>query len=280
MHKILKKQIMTIEITKAKIHEICEFIDDKQVDDIESFVVFLGHAHSGHSIIGALLDSHPDASIANEINVPKIILDHSINYKNLKKIALYYSMDKSDDKGWINTGYKYFVPDGFQGKTKFPKVLGDKKGGGSTRIIRNNPIVLDKLIDLVGEKIKFINVIRDPLDNIAAFSHYWKETLGQKHVDRYYENLETNQGIEKEYPNNFHKIYHHDLIKNPFKTYTLLLEFLNLEINNKQIHNCIDIVRSKENKRSNTIKWSKRSLEEIKNKNILFNLTDIFDGNV
>ena len=127
---------MTLSISSREIKEIIGMIDDSQLDQVHSFVIFVGHAHSGHSIIGALLDAHPEVAISNEMNVPKLILDHDLNEETLQKLVLSHTLNHSL---WVNTGYKYHVENAYQGKTRFPKVLGDKKGGGSTRIIRNNP---------------------------------------------------------------------------------------------------------------------------------------------
>lgn len=262
---------MTINLTKKEIKKICNVIDDTQINTVKTFVIFLGHAHSGHSIVGAILDAHKQTAISNEINIPKLIVDHKLRKEEIEKITLSFSLNKSDLKGWLNTGYLYNVENGYQGKTKYPKVLGDKKGGGSTRVIRNNPEVLTNLVKIFGKKLKFINVVRNPYDNIAAFSHYWKEPLGMQHVIRYYENLETNIQIEKKYPKQFFKINHQNFLKNPKIEYIKLLRFLNLKVNKEQVESSVSIVRKEENKRSNKITWPKNISEEIKKQKKLIN---------
>ena len=39
------------------------------VSDVKLFVLFVGYPRSGHSIIGSLLDAHPNVIIAHEFNV-------------------------------------------------------------------------------------------------------------------------------------------------------------------------------------------------------------------
>ena len=39
------------------------------VDEVKSFVFFLGHARSGHSIVGSLLDAHPHIVLGHEVDV-------------------------------------------------------------------------------------------------------------------------------------------------------------------------------------------------------------------
>lgn len=38
-------------------------------DHVKTFVFFLGHSHSGHSIIGSLMDSHPHMVISHEVGI-------------------------------------------------------------------------------------------------------------------------------------------------------------------------------------------------------------------
>ena len=39
------------------------------IDHIKSFVLFVGHAHSGHSIVGSVTDSHPHIAISDEYDL-------------------------------------------------------------------------------------------------------------------------------------------------------------------------------------------------------------------
>ena len=54
-----------------------EFVPLRKEDitDVKTFVVFVGFARSGHSIVGALMDAHPDMVIAYEYNVYKKEID-------------------------------------------------------------------------------------------------------------------------------------------------------------------------------------------------------------
>ena len=45
----------------------------KDIKDVRIFVIFVGFARSGHSIVGTLMDAHPDIVIAHEYNVLKNI---------------------------------------------------------------------------------------------------------------------------------------------------------------------------------------------------------------
>lgn len=265
---------MTVKLTKSEIAQICSTIKDEQISQVTDYVMFLGHAHSGHSLIGALLDAHQDIAISNEINIPKLVLDHNLSKAEILKLTLFFSNIEKRWEGQINTGYKYKVRGGFQGETIKPLILGDKKGGGSTRIIRKHEAVFEKIYQAFDNKLKIIHVIRNPMDNIAAFAHYWGEELGMAQVDRYYENMETVLKLKSKYPKIFHTINHSAFIKNPRLQLIRLFDFLGVSPEKQFLDSCTELVKPVENKRSEQLNWPIMLEEIIKNKNIQFNLTD------
>ena len=38
----------------------------RMYDDLQAFCLFMGYTRSGHSLVGACLDAHPEAAIAHE----------------------------------------------------------------------------------------------------------------------------------------------------------------------------------------------------------------------
>ncbi len=262
---------MTITLKPEQIKALCKQVNSDQLKRVEGFAVFLGHAHSGHSLIGALLDSHPDAAITNELNVAKLLDDHQLSAHQLMSVILATSYENDRSDAWLNTGYSYKTNTGFQGLTKYPKIIGDKKGGGNTRIIRKNPEILERLYSLFGAKLKFIQVVRDPYDNIAAFSHYWGEQININHVNRYFENLETALSIQKSGCGDFFKLNYSDFMSEPKAVFKDLLNYLSLESDDDFLDAVLKIVRKKEHKRSEKIQWDASLLSEIERKIDYFN---------
>ena len=68
-------------------------------DRVETFVMFVGHGRSGHSIVGSLLDAHPEVIIAHESN----ILGNMKSFQNPKwalnvqKHLLFYRLHKNSE---------------------------------------------------------------------------------------------------------------------------------------------------------------------------------------
>lgn len=95
---------------------------------VETFVLFIGHARSGHSLIGAILDAHPEIIIPHEWNAiakwdqykhihsgqdntakTRLFFDlHSLS----RSQAMFGNRAPSESKG---EQYSYYVPGQWQG---------------------------------------------------------------------------------------------------------------------------------------------------------------------
>ncbi len=188
---------MTINYTHCEIENIC-VASEFDFDAKGRLLLFVGHAHSGHSLIGALLDAHPDVCLTNEVNVVKLIQQYQLNKEQIEKVL--FHAYASNQIGWKNSAYKYNLKGGFQGMSDKPEVLGDKKAGGSTRIIFNHPEVYDDILKLYGDRLRVIYVERNPLDVVAAYSYYMQQEPSLFHVNRYNENKAVVEAIQLKTP--------------------------------------------------------------------------------
>ena len=66
------------------------------------------------------------------------------------------------------SGYKYDIPDQFQGRFERLRVLGDKRARSSALQIAERPELLDRLRREAGVPIRVLHVTRNPFDNIAT----------------------------------------------------------------------------------------------------------------
>lgn len=258
---------MTWILNEKELDLIKKDIPNERLKKVKSILIFVGHAHSGHSLIGALLDAHPKITIANEANIAKLIKDHKyLTANDLMSILISGASNNIKSSAWHNTGYSYKVSKSQQGKTHSPVVLGDKKGGGNVRVIRQNPHLLEDLSILFTDRLKFVQVVRNPYDNIAALSHYWGEPLHYRHVERYFENAETCDWIEKSGFGSFYRLMFSDFIKNPVSEYIKLLNYLDITFDINEIERYLSIVKKTENKRSLNQQWPEGLKKEIQAK--------------
>lgn len=150
---------------RAKYEEVMSSVKDGIHP--HTFVMFFGYRRSGHSLVGSLLDAHPDAAIANEFNAMKAYdsgTPRTELFRELVSVSTAYKL-----LGRCQAGYEFKVP-GASAHTFAPgqlKVIGDKLGGGSTDK-QLSQRELAKFQKFVGVNVSLIHVVRDPLDIIAS----------------------------------------------------------------------------------------------------------------
>jgi hypothetical protein len=138
--------------------------------EVRTFCLFVGYPRSGHSLVGALLDAHPNVIIGHELDALQYVA------AGYSRNELYHSLLKNSQRaiaGGRKWGdYSYEVPHQWQGRFTTLLVIGDKKGGGSAKRLRFAPEILTRLRDTVGIPVKYIHVTRNPFDNIStAYKH-------------------------------------------------------------------------------------------------------------
>lgn len=101
---------------------------------METFVLFIGYQRSGHSLVGAILDAHPEIIITSEFDLLtkwKKYQAPDLTQSNLQKYALFYDLHRLSMKqamfgiranfnttkppGELFTKYTYHVPGLWQG---------------------------------------------------------------------------------------------------------------------------------------------------------------------
>ena len=153
----------------------CTMPADDRVDNatnLRHFLVFTGYPGSGHTLVGAIVDAHPNALVSHEVDV-LAKLKRYLNLRDGRGVLFRELIDNTYSRRnkRLQTQYDYAIP-GWSGRTRNMTVLGDKKGGGTTnqlRAARDPTKLLVSLEQLVGVPLKLLHVIRDPLDQIAAY---------------------------------------------------------------------------------------------------------------
>ncbi|MGB7405110.1 MAG: hypothetical protein WA906_05430 [Pacificimonas sp.] len=140
----------------------------KSFRDAPVFAQFVGFPRSGHSLVGALIDAHPDAAISHELDVMGLFhkgvpmpLIHGLIAKTVEDFA---------DAGRYWNGFSYTVSGAHESIPTRPFVIGDKKGDGTVRHCAARPDLLQKVSMRLGNRARWILVTRNPFDNIATMS--------------------------------------------------------------------------------------------------------------
>jgi hypothetical protein len=133
---------------------------------VRSFLVFVGHPRSGHSLVGSLLDAHPNMVVAHELDVGKYV-DAGYHRDQLLTLVLEHSAANAA-AGRRSWGYSYAVPGQWQGRYDRLEVVGDKRGRMTTARLHDDPTLLDRLEDRLDLPVKVVQVVRNPYDDVAT----------------------------------------------------------------------------------------------------------------
>lgn len=230
--------------------------------------MFVGHGRSGHSLVGSLLDAHPDAVISHELDALKYI-QAGFSRNQLFDLILENSREfSSSGRKW--TGYSYEVQDQWQGRYQRLNVIGDKRGGGSTKRLAKDPRLLIKLKDAIGINVRVINVLRNPYDNIARRyirSRDKQRKTVDKCIDDFFDLTSTIADIRKNVPKEeFLDSRLETLIEAPQEELTRICDFLGLDAYPDYLESCAGIIFKSPKKSRDKIEWTGSSIMEVDNR--------------
>lgn len=135
-------------------------------DGLRAFVIFIGYPRSGHSLVGSLLNAHPQLVVSHELDVLERIEAGISRGALLAEVIARDRQFAATGRRWA--GYDYSVPGAWQGRWTSLYAVGDKKGGGSSRRLLHSPQLLDRLADCVQLPLRVLHVVRSPLNNVAS----------------------------------------------------------------------------------------------------------------
>ena len=242
---------------------------------ISTFALFIGYPRSGHTLIGSLLDAHPNMVIAHEMDV----LYHF--QKGYTVPQIYYLM-KENAKAFTESGrkwmgYNYHIPGQWQGKHDTIQLIGDKSGGRTTRRLQlpSNVQLLKQIEEKTGTTIVFIHVIRNPFDIITTMmkrsssrrdSIPTSEQLDLK-VRHFFKHVDSVEQLKEADKFRIIDVYHEDFVANPRKSLRSICKALAIATTDQYIESCAALVWNKARlSRNTTDLWSEKRIAAIENK--------------
>jgi hypothetical protein len=137
--------------------------------DLHAFCLFVGYPRSGHSLVGSLLDAHPEVVIAHEANA--LALASAADAQRQKLFdTLIDNSGQQFKRGRRSSGYSYVVEGQWQGRARALRVIGDKAGKKSASRISREPEALAALERVVGVPVHLVHVTRNPYDTVARMA--------------------------------------------------------------------------------------------------------------
>ena len=240
---------------------------------LRNFLIFAGYPRSGHTLVAAMLDAHPNIVVSIEWGA----LSHlRMGYR---KYGMLYAIERHSRlfteklaNRW--TGYSYRVDRQWQGKHAEIHTMGDKLAGQTSKILKDHPELLGELTRIMGLELKIIHVIRNPYDTISAMAYRSAERRGGKvssadlaeFSQAYFERVELVSTLRHRSGYDILDLYHEDLIMEPEKVLAQMLDFLEAGYEEDYLKNCSEIVYDSPHRRRSELSWPGGLKIEIQNR--------------
>lgn len=228
--------------------------------DLETFCAFIGYPRSGHTLIGSLLDAHPQAVIADELDALRF-LQAGFDRRQVFYLMLRNSRNFAAD-GRERTGYPYRVPGQWQGRFEKLRVIGDKFGGVTETRLKFHPTLLDSLPWRLELKTRYIHVLRNPYDIIATLHLRQRHTLTGA-VQRFFLLCDAVGHIKSRLPRDVFEMRHEEFLDDAKAMLRGLCGFLGLAATDDYLDACAAIVHRSPHKSRHDVAWPGELLEEI-----------------
>ncbi|XP_058959851.2 uncharacterized protein [Pocillopora verrucosa] len=276
-----------LKILKGELERELKFL----YRNVESFVLFVGHPRSGHSLVAAILDSHSEIIISDEFN---LLYKFDSFFKNPsqtddeRKLRIFYDLHTRSRRQAMfgsrssicdsSVSYCYNIKGGWQGSCKSKlKVIGDKKASETTALLHHEKGLHDlrKLEKVVGIPIKLINVIRNPFDNIATICRMRLRVNPRSHqivrnttaldfcINSYFKKVRTVQYLRDLSHYQILNVYNRDLIANPRRTLQMLCDFVGVSCYSEFVELATRDLYSKSSRTRYLVEWSNKQKEKV-----------------
>ena len=232
---------------------------------VKTFCLFLGYPRSGHSLIGSLLDAHPQMVIAHEARALRFI-QHGFGRQELYSLIIHNSSSmaarsnsQSSSRGiraGARSGYSYEVPGQWQGRFRELCVLGDKSGGQAVHALQSRPDLLSELARVVRDPVKFIQVVRNPFDTISTIAKRNGGTLSEA-ADFYFSLSDTIAETLSELDDHaVLRVRHESLIADPGAVLREICAHLGVDAPDDYIRDCSSIVFASPHRSRHEAPWT------------------------
>ena len=239
-------------------------------DQLERFCLFIGHGRSGSSLMGGLLNAHPNIVMSNELNVLQYMKEN-ISRNELFNLIYYIARRQAKSGSQGGGGYSYAVPNQWQGRHREILVLGDRKAGATAIQISRNTKLFSELKEWIGLPINFVHIVRNPFDTLATTVRKTIRNPGEseeshlrRQIERYFQRASAVKTVmELNGEDNVHIVYHEDLMVNSSAVLIELCRFLGVETSEQYVRDCTSILRKKPNVTRDQIEWTPALIDSV-----------------
>lgn len=268
-------------------------LDMAQIENVERFVLFIGYPRSGHSIIGTMMDSHPNMVIANEFPLTRSLMSPALRNTVTKQglfNALYLNSraemvygERGED-GLERKGYLLTMNSSWQGNFSKLRIIGNKEGGATSKHYHAHPSEVISaykwLQNEIGIPIHVLHVVRNPYDMVATHTLYVAGDNGHKYNASKTKKLNKPLLVEEVIKQFFFRakavasmiqvlnltvlqLRHEDMVNKPKHTISQVCNFLQVDCSEDYLEACTAKTYRTVSKTRNLVMWTKHLRDRI-----------------
>ena len=233
--------------------------------DVRTFVLFIGHVKSGGTMLGALLDAHRNAVIADEADVLRYVA------AGFSKQQIFHLLAKGARreamKGRVTARrldpYSFAVPGQWQGRHDGVRVIGDSRAGPTTRRFGREPHLLDRLDrSLDGLQVRFVHVVRNPFDPISAMVRRGNRSHEEATAD-YAAQCRRVEDLCLRLSGRVLRVNYESFVANPADGLRELARFVGLECDDDYLGACAAVIDDDRPGERGTVPWSREQIAAV-----------------
>ena len=228
--------------------------------DFKSFCLIIGNSRSGSTILGSIVDAHPNAVVANETMASQSFWKGMSKGDIISEIvensaANYRSGRQSED-------YQYQIGASPESKSSVC-VYGDKIWNPATLLLHGDYDLISKLESQLAARVVLIASIRNPFDTIATM-HRRSHAPIKDRIRWFFMHCEALAAIEeKTEQSNFLMSYHEHLIDCPNEEISRICRALMLPIDDHHLDNVKRLLYRRPSKSGATLDWTLAEVDEV-----------------
>jgi hypothetical protein len=229
---------------------------------LDGFVLIVGNARSGSTLLGAVLDGHPRMVIANETAASATF------WRGLDRAAILDEVlenaERNAGAGRPSEGYSYQVgpPPSLKSDVR---IAGDKVFNPATLLLHGDHGLIPSLEDRLGVPVRLIYAIRNPFDTIATMHRRSGAPIADR-IRWYFMHCDAAEAIRDRLPpDRFTECHHDDLLSAAEAEVSRLCGFLGVEVDAEHVAAVRATLFANPKRTRSNVAWGGHDLTAIRN---------------
>lgn len=227
---------------------------------VRCFVLIVGNARSGSTLLGSILDGHPRAVVASESAASATFWRGMSGADILRDVV--HNATQAAAEGRLSEGYRYQI--GPSPESKHDVLLaGDKTWNPALLLLHGNPGLLPSLEERLGMPVRLVHAIRNPFDSIATMHRRSGASIADR-IRWYFMHCEAAAALEGRLAaERFLESHHASLLTDPEGELRRLCDFLDLPPDAAHLEAVRGMLFARPRRPATEIEWEARDLAEI-----------------